>query len=61
MMEHNPSYSMGLFMNYVNHGCADGLVWRFQGSEAMGGREIHMMLFEMKRGICFGEHMKLSF
>jgi hypothetical protein len=37
-------------MNYVNHDSASGLVWRFQGSERMGGREIYMMLVEMKEG-----------
>ncbi len=38
-----------LYMNYVNHDFARGLVRRFQGNERMKRREIYMMLAKVKR------------
>jgi hypothetical protein len=36
-----------LFMSYVNHDSARGLVQSFQGNERTGRREIYMMLVEV--------------
>jgi hypothetical protein len=40
----------GFFMSCVNHGSAGGLVRRFQGNKGTGGKEIYMMLVEVKEG-----------
>jgi hypothetical protein len=38
-----------LFMSYVNHDSARGLVRRFQGGEGTKRKEIYTMLVEVKK------------